>query len=97
MTPIGKAGIIESAHISPDGKNLLVTTIHRPFSYLHAAREFPKEIEVWDRTGKVLHNVSLAEAIGSITFANDSRHLAVTLATGVVYILRLGPPANGKI
>jgi dipeptidyl aminopeptidase/acylaminoacyl peptidase len=57
-TPIGKAGIIESARISPDGKDVLVTTIHRPFSYLHDARAFPKEIEVWDRTGKVLHKVA---------------------------------------
>ena len=58
MTPIGKAGIIESARISPDGKNLLVTTIHRPFSYLHDASAFPKEIEIWDRTGKVVHKVA---------------------------------------
>ena len=43
VTPIGKAGIVESARISPDGQSILVTTIHRPFSYLHAAREFPKE------------------------------------------------------
>ncbi len=57
-TPIGKAGVIESARISPDGKDILVTTIHRPFSYLHAARDFPKDIEVWDRTGKVLHKVA---------------------------------------
>ena len=57
-TPIGKAGIIESARISPDGKDILVTTIHRPFSYLHDARAFPKEIEIWDRTGKVLHKVA---------------------------------------
>src|SRR5450755_3068508 len=57
-TPIGKAGIIESARISPDGRNLLVTTIHRPFSYLHDARAFPKEIEIWDRTGKVVHKVA---------------------------------------
>jgi dipeptidyl aminopeptidase/acylaminoacyl peptidase len=58
VTPVGKAGIIESARISPDGKHLLVTTIHRPFSYLHAARQFPKEIEIWDLTGKVLHKVA---------------------------------------
>jgi hypothetical protein len=51
MTPIGNAGIVESARISPDGKNLLVTTVHRPFSYLHAVRSFPREIEVWDRAG----------------------------------------------
>ena len=58
VTPVGKAGIVESARISPDGKALLVTTIHKPFSYLHAAREFPTEVEVWDHTGKVLRKVA---------------------------------------
>jgi dipeptidyl aminopeptidase/acylaminoacyl peptidase len=58
VTPIGKAGVIESAHLSPDGKNLLVTTIHRPFSYLHQYRAFPKEVEIWDRAGKMLHKVA---------------------------------------
>jgi len=57
-TPVGKAGIIDAVRISPDGKNLLVTAIHKPFSYLHAAREFPKEIEVWDRTGKVVRHIA---------------------------------------
>lgn len=55
---IGKPGIIASAHISPNGKYLLVTTIHKPFSYLYQASEFPKEIEVWDLTGEVVHKVA---------------------------------------
>ncbi|MGA3239206.1 MAG: prolyl oligopeptidase family serine peptidase [Bryobacteraceae bacterium] len=58
VTPVGKAGIIASAQISPNAQNLLVTTIHKPFSYVHPANAFPKEIEVWDRTGKVLHKVA---------------------------------------
>jgi dipeptidyl aminopeptidase/acylaminoacyl peptidase len=58
VTPIGKAGIISAVRISPNGRNLLVTTIHKPFSYLHAASAFPKDIEVWDLTGKVLHKVA---------------------------------------
>jgi len=58
VTPVGKAGIIASAQISPNAQNLLVTTIHKPFSYLHPANSFPKEIEVWDRAGKVLHKVA---------------------------------------
>ncbi|MGA2196502.1 MAG: prolyl oligopeptidase family serine peptidase, partial [Bryobacteraceae bacterium] len=58
LTPLGKAGIIASARVSPNGKNLLVTTIHKPFSYLHAAGSFPREIEVWDLTGKVLRKVA---------------------------------------
>lgn len=58
VTPIGKPAIFESARISPDGGHLLITIIHRPFSYLYPARQFPKEIEVWDRTGKMLHKVA---------------------------------------
>jgi len=58
VTPIGKAGIISSVRISPNSKDLLVTGIHKPFSYLHAASAFPKDIEVWDLTGKVLHQVA---------------------------------------
>lgn len=58
VTPIGKAGIISTVRISPNGKNLLIITIHRPFSYLHAASAFPKDIEVWDLTGKVLDKVA---------------------------------------
>jgi dipeptidyl aminopeptidase/acylaminoacyl peptidase len=57
-TPIGKPGIIASARISPNGKYLLVTTIHKPFSYLYPAAEFPKDIEVWDLAGKVVHKVA---------------------------------------
>ena len=56
--PIGHPGIISSVRISPDGKSLLVTAIHRPFSYLYAASSFPKEIEVWDLSGKLLHKVA---------------------------------------
>ena len=58
VTPLGRAGIIAAVRIAPNGKTLLVTTIHKPFSYLHPAGEFPKDIEVWDLAGKVLHKVA---------------------------------------
>ncbi len=54
MQPIGKPAIIESARMSPDGKYFIVNYIHRPFSYSYPARQFPTEIEIWDRTGKML-------------------------------------------
>jgi dipeptidyl aminopeptidase/acylaminoacyl peptidase len=54
MTPIGKPVMLESAEPSPDGKNFIVHYIHRPFSYSYTARQFPTEIEIWDRTGKML-------------------------------------------
>src|SRR5262249_12419437 len=58
ITPVGKPGIIESARISPDGQYMVVTTIHRPFSYVYPARQFPKEVEVWDRSGKLAHKIA---------------------------------------
>jgi dipeptidyl aminopeptidase/acylaminoacyl peptidase len=65
VTPFGKAGVIESARPSPDGKYVIVTMIHRPFSYLYPARQFPKEIDVWDRAGNLAHHIaSLPLAVG---------------------------------
>lgn len=58
VTPIGKPGIISAVRISPNGRDLLVTTIHKPFSYLYPANSFPKEIEVWDMTGRVVKKVA---------------------------------------
>jgi dipeptidyl aminopeptidase/acylaminoacyl peptidase len=58
MTTIGKPGIIDSVRVSPDGNYFLVTTVHRPFSYLLGVRSFPKEIEIWDRTGKMVHKIA---------------------------------------
>ncbi len=46
--------MIESARMSPDGKYFIVNYIHKPFSYSYPARQFPTEIEIWDRTGKML-------------------------------------------
>ena len=43
---------------SPDGKSLLITREHRPFSYLHPYREFPKEVEVWNPAGAVVYKVA---------------------------------------
>jgi len=58
VTALGKPAIIESVRISPDGSHLLVTTLHKPYSYLHPFRNFPKDVEVWDRSGKVVHKVA---------------------------------------
>ncbi len=58
VTPVGKPGIISAVRISPGGKLLLVTALHKPFSYLEGANAFPKEIEVWDLAGKVIHKVA---------------------------------------
>ncbi len=58
VTPIGKPGLLDEVTPSPDGKNLLITREHRPFSYLHPYREFPKEVEIWNPAGAVVYKVA---------------------------------------
>jgi len=58
VTPIGKPGIFDTLDLSPDGKHILVARLHRPYSYLVPASEFPKSVEVWDLRGNVEHSIA---------------------------------------
>jgi len=53
ITPIGKLANYESLDPAPDGKHVLVTAIHKPYSYVTTYDRFPKEVEVWDLTQRV--------------------------------------------
>ncbi len=57
-TDLGKPAIYSGVDIAPDGKHLLITTNHKPFSYLLTANSFPHEYEVWDLSGKLIHKVA---------------------------------------
>jgi dipeptidyl aminopeptidase/acylaminoacyl peptidase len=48
ITPIGKPGNYASLDPAPDGHHLLVSTIHKPYSYVTTSDRFPQEVEVWD-------------------------------------------------
>jgi dipeptidyl aminopeptidase/acylaminoacyl peptidase len=66
VTALGLRGIIGNAAPSPDGRYLLVTTWHRPYSYLVPVVRFPTKLTVHDRAGKLIHTVAdlpLAENI----------------------------------
>ncbi|MFN0121755.1 MAG: prolyl oligopeptidase family serine peptidase [Blastocatellia bacterium] len=58
ITAVGKPAIYSQADPAPDGQHILTERLHRPFSFLHTARSFPKEIEVIDRSGKVIHKLA---------------------------------------
>jgi dipeptidyl aminopeptidase/acylaminoacyl peptidase len=65
-TLIGRTGMIRRAEPAPNGKLLLVETLHRPFSYLVPARRFPKRVEIWDLDGNVVRQIAdlpLAEEV----------------------------------
>jgi len=66
MEKIGSQGIIRRSSPSPNGKYILVETVHRPFSYLVPAYRFPYSVEVWDLNGKLVKQIAdlpLAEEI----------------------------------
>jgi dipeptidyl aminopeptidase/acylaminoacyl peptidase len=58
VTPIGMPGLVVGLAPSPDGRYLLVQSLHRPFSYLVPAERFPRRIEVWDLDGKGVRTVA---------------------------------------
>ena len=58
VTSIGSPAIFQSIDVSPDDKHLLVARVHRPFSYLYPAFAFPRDVEVWDVHGKLLHKLA---------------------------------------
>jgi hypothetical protein len=55
---IGTPAIYDNVTISPNGQNLLVSHVQKPFSYLFPYYSFPKEVQVWDMNGKVTYTVA---------------------------------------
>ncbi|SVB45934.1 uncharacterized protein METZ01_LOCUS198788, partial [marine metagenome] len=58
VTNLGKPAITRRAEPSPNGKMLLVETVHRPYSYLVPVYRFPTLVEVWNLSGKVVHTAT---------------------------------------
>jgi dipeptidyl aminopeptidase/acylaminoacyl peptidase len=58
ITPIGKPAIFDTVEPSPNGQFILASRVNRPFSYQMPVSDFPQEVEVWDRTGKVQHHLA---------------------------------------
>ena len=57
-TPVSRPAIFETVVPSPDGRFILVSRVRRPFSYLYPVDDFPKEVEVWDSSGKLAHKLA---------------------------------------
>lgn len=72
VTPIGEPGLIWDVHSSPDGRYILVETLHRPFSYLVPAYRFPRRIEVLDREGRQMYRLADLPLMESVPVAFGS-------------------------
>ncbi len=50
--------MLEEPAVSPDGRFFLVSRTKRPFSRLVPRDDFPKDIEVWSRTGQKVRTIA---------------------------------------
>jgi dipeptidyl aminopeptidase/acylaminoacyl peptidase len=48
VTPVGKPGNYDAVEAAPDGRHVLVESIHKPYSYITTSTRFPRSIDVWD-------------------------------------------------
>jgi dipeptidyl aminopeptidase/acylaminoacyl peptidase len=66
ITTIGKPNLYAQLDAAPDGRHVLVGTVHKPYSYVTTNDRFPREIDVWDiaKHGAIVnhHIASLALA-----------------------------------
>jgi dipeptidyl aminopeptidase/acylaminoacyl peptidase len=69
---IGDAGIHRNVQPSPDGRYLLVETVHRPFSYVVPLTRFPQRIEIWDLDGRLVRRVTDRALIEEMSIAFDA-------------------------
>lgn len=58
VSSVGDPAIFDTADPSPDGQHILVVRVVRPYTYLLPVEGFPKEVEIWDRNGKLEHKVA---------------------------------------
>jgi dipeptidyl aminopeptidase/acylaminoacyl peptidase len=58
VTTIGEPAIYDTFSPSPDGSFILVTRVKRPFSYLFPVSRFPRSVEMWDASGKLVKQLA---------------------------------------
>ena len=71
MTNIGQPGIIRSAEPSPDGKYVMIETVHTPFSYLVPVGRFPLKTEIYAMAGSLVKNLNDGPLQESVPYSRD--------------------------
>ena len=67
ITLVGKPDNYASIDAAPDGRHVLVTAIHKPYSYVTTYDRFPHTVDVWDVTNRA-H--AIAKTIASLPLAD---------------------------
>lgn len=58
VSMIGKPAVYTEVAPAPDGEHLLVTAIHRPYSYMTTYDNFPADVAVWKKDGTVAKEIA---------------------------------------
>ncbi|NOZ61591.1 MAG: S9 family peptidase [Calditrichaeota bacterium] len=70
--PLGQPTIFSDVNPAPNGKYLLVSSVHRPYSYIVPVYRFPQKIEVWDLSAKPVFQVADIPLIEEIAIGFDA-------------------------
>lgn len=71
-TLLSTPDLFTSVSPSPNGQYILTQRMERPFSYLVPAFYFPKQIEVRDITGTLVHTVAKLPLVEGLPVGNDA-------------------------
>ena len=52
ITRLGQPANVESLEPAPDGRHILVVSIHKPYSYVTTHERFPRNVDVWDTANR---------------------------------------------
>ncbi|MCU0352277.1 MAG: prolyl oligopeptidase family serine peptidase [Cytophagales bacterium] len=69
--PIGQPGIVASATPSPDGRYVMVETVHRPFSYLVPVYQFPLRTDVFSADGQLVKTLNDGPLQENVPYSPD--------------------------
>ncbi|HEY6178368.1 MAG TPA: prolyl oligopeptidase family serine peptidase [Kofleriaceae bacterium] len=72
VTPIGAPALYLQSRPSPDGKRLLVESVHRPFSYRVSVERFPTKTEVWTLDGKPVATIADLKLADEVPTVHDA-------------------------
>lgn len=70
-TNIGQPGIIRSADPSPDGKYVMIETVHTPFSYLVPVNRFPLKTDIYATAGSLVKSLNDGPLQEAVPYSRD--------------------------
>lgn len=71
VQPLGQPGIIATASPSPDGRYVMIETVHTPFSYLVPVYRFPVRTDVFAIGGQLVKSLNDGPLQESVPYSQD--------------------------